>query len=349
MTLQHPDGALPGAPTTTAQDVGVPPADGEMRDLFHRTDWAATPFGPVETWPPNLQLPRRRLPVLALPHAHLLGAGPAHALQRRLPQPARREQAPAGVGPFGAGRVARGLGCHRTDARGSREWWPGDLGRGRAARRRPQRLPRGGLLHVVLRRRPRRHRRGGRHPQRGHRDVGQGAGRASSRCVHSTSRHPGGRRGSRGRAPSLPRGAPLGQPRPPRERPPVGRPERPGAGGRRRRRSDGPRRARRRAGPRRAHRSPADDREPPPAVGSDAPALRRGVRLARGHGPERHPAPRRGAPPDGGPDRARQSPSPTSSRTSATSCARPSRSSLARCRTPSPTAGSTPSSASDSS
>lgn len=54
MTLQHPDRALPGAPTTTAQDVGVPAADGEMRELFHRTDWAATPFGPVESWPPNL-------------------------------------------------------------------------------------------------------------------------------------------------------------------------------------------------------------------------------------------------------------------------------------------------------
>ena len=59
-------------------------------------------------------------------------------------------------------------------------------------------------------------------------------------------------------------------------------------------------------GRRRAHRAPAADREPPSAVGPDAPGLRRDVRLPRRHGPERHPAPRGGAPPDRGPDRARR-------------------------------------------
>ena len=56
MTPQHPEGDLSGAPTTAAQDVGRPTArQGEMLDLFHRTDWSSTSLGPVESWPPNLR------------------------------------------------------------------------------------------------------------------------------------------------------------------------------------------------------------------------------------------------------------------------------------------------------
>ncbi|NUR17181.1 MAG: response regulator [Dermatophilaceae bacterium] len=37
-------------------DLGVPaPRSVEMQELFARTDWSATPLGPVETWPDNLR------------------------------------------------------------------------------------------------------------------------------------------------------------------------------------------------------------------------------------------------------------------------------------------------------
>jgi len=55
VTPQHPEGDLSGAPTSAAQDVGLPTArQGEMLDLFHRTDWSSTPFGPVESWTSDL-------------------------------------------------------------------------------------------------------------------------------------------------------------------------------------------------------------------------------------------------------------------------------------------------------
>ena len=244
-----------------------------MLDLFHRTDWSSTPFGPVESWPPNLRFLVDVCLSSALPHARLLGAGAAHALQRRLPRPARREQAPSGVGLSRTRGLARGLGRHRTHARGRREWWAGDVGRGRAARRRPQRPPRGGLLHVVLRRRPRRHR-------RGHLASSTSPPRRRPRCWPSA-------------GPTCPPDFSPPWPTPRMRRTCVAAastccaptttttsrvtcrwaaPGEPGAGRRRRRGSHGPRRARRRAGRRRAHRAPAADREPPPAVGPDAPA-----------------------------------------------------------------------------
>ena len=56
MTPHHPEGALPGAPTTNASSLGVPSSPTSMRDLFLRTDWSATPLGPVETWPASLRI-----------------------------------------------------------------------------------------------------------------------------------------------------------------------------------------------------------------------------------------------------------------------------------------------------
>ena len=54
MTPHHPEGALFGAPMTNPH--GVPPRQGEMLALFRRTDWSATPLGPVETWPASLRI-----------------------------------------------------------------------------------------------------------------------------------------------------------------------------------------------------------------------------------------------------------------------------------------------------
>ncbi|KRF49039.1 hypothetical protein ASH01_05165 [Terrabacter sp. Soil811] len=56
MTPHHPEGALPGAPTTNASSLGVPSSPTSMRDLFLRTVWSATSLGPVESWPANLRI-----------------------------------------------------------------------------------------------------------------------------------------------------------------------------------------------------------------------------------------------------------------------------------------------------
>jgi len=54
VTPHRPEGdAVPGAPST---DLGIPaPPSNETQDLFARTDWSATPLGPVELWPANLR------------------------------------------------------------------------------------------------------------------------------------------------------------------------------------------------------------------------------------------------------------------------------------------------------
>ena len=56
MTPHHPEGGLPGAPTTNASSGGVPSSPTGMRDLFLRTDWSATSLGPVESWQANLRV-----------------------------------------------------------------------------------------------------------------------------------------------------------------------------------------------------------------------------------------------------------------------------------------------------
>ncbi len=56
MTPQHPEGDLSGAPTSAAQDAGLTTTrQGEMLDLFRRTDWSSTPLGPTESWPSDLR------------------------------------------------------------------------------------------------------------------------------------------------------------------------------------------------------------------------------------------------------------------------------------------------------
>jgi len=56
VTPHHPEGDLPGASTMNPLDLGVPSRQGEMLDLFRRTDWSATPLGAVESWPHSLRI-----------------------------------------------------------------------------------------------------------------------------------------------------------------------------------------------------------------------------------------------------------------------------------------------------
>src|SRR4051812_11158353 len=51
VTPHSPEASLSGA----ARLESVPTATSEMQDLFARTDWSATPLGPVESWPANLR------------------------------------------------------------------------------------------------------------------------------------------------------------------------------------------------------------------------------------------------------------------------------------------------------
>ena len=75
----------------------------------------------------------RHLPVVALPHPALVGAGARDDLQRRLPPDARRASTRGPGGP-GSGGVDRDLGRHRADARaGDGRGWRHLVGR-RAAR-----------------------------------------------------------------------------------------------------------------------------------------------------------------------------------------------------------------------
>ena len=295
MTLQHPDGDPPAPSTTTAQDVGVPAADGEMRELFAPHRLGVDPARPGRELAPQPAHHRRHLPVVALPHAHLLGAGPAHDLQRRLPQMLGAEQAPAGVGPSGARRVARGLGRHRADVRGSRRMVarrPGSRtscssSTATATSRRPtSRGPTApstttpgavvGILNVATE------------------TTGQGAGRASGRCVRSTS-------SPRWPTPRIPRTCAVAPstcsartPTTTSERPPVGC-----ARATRCRRPSTTKVATVHVVPvvepglARAHGPPAATENPRRPWDADAPGLRRAVRLARRHGPERDPPPRR--------------------------------------------------------
>ena len=122
---------------------------------------------------------REHLPLLALPHAAVVGPRAADGLQRRLPADAR-QQAPTRLRCARTRGVAGDLARHRADAPpGGDRWW-GDVVERPAAGPRPQRLPRGVLLHLLLQpdRRPGR-RRGGRVLCRD-RDDGPGAGRASA-------------------------------------------------------------------------------------------------------------------------------------------------------------------------
>ena len=188
-----------------------------MLDLFHRTDWSSTPLGPVESWPPNLRFLvdvclSSRFPMLICwgPDLLMLYNDGYRALLGSSKHPQAwgrpvREVWPEVwdvIGPMLAG-VANG---------GPATWVEDEL----LVVDRNGYLEEAyftwsyGAVHDE-------HRRGHRHPQRRHRDVGQGAGRASSRRVRPTSRHLGRRRGCGGRASPLPRRAPLGQPRPPRE------------------------------------------------------------------------------------------------------------------------------------
>jgi len=53
VTPHQPEGDLLG---TTVNSQHLHSRQGEMLDLFRRTDWSATHFGPVEAWPANLRM-----------------------------------------------------------------------------------------------------------------------------------------------------------------------------------------------------------------------------------------------------------------------------------------------------
>jgi len=56
VTPHHPEGSPPGAPAPSPSSLGAPSSPSGMRELFLGTDWSATPLGPVEAWPTNLQV-----------------------------------------------------------------------------------------------------------------------------------------------------------------------------------------------------------------------------------------------------------------------------------------------------
>ena len=127
---------------------------------------------------------------LPLPHVRVLGAGAHQDLQRRLPAD-HRPQAPVGAGPAGPRGLAGDLERHRA-ARGPRPRRRPDLLRRPDAVHGAQRVPRGGLLHVLLQPRARRIGRRRRHVLRLHRDDGAraSANGACGRCATSPSPPP---------------------------------------------------------------------------------------------------------------------------------------------------------------
>ena len=156
VTPHRPDGDLPvdvlAGPLTEASE----PAS-EMQELFALTDWSATPLGPgARPGPPGCATSstpacRRVSPCSSagdLTCCMIYNDG-----YRTMLGESKHPRAWAASGARG---LARGLGRHRTDVRGRPRRRPGDLGRGRDAHRRPIRLHRGGLLHLVVRRHPRR-------------------------------------------------------------------------------------------------------------------------------------------------------------------------------------------------
>ena len=254
---------------------GVPPSEMSRARRAHRLGGRAAGCpGDVAAEPADRG---RHLPVVALPHPPVVGARARHGLQRRLPPHARAEQAPPGTGRSRQGGLDRDLGRHRPDARPGDGRWGSHVVAGPAARARPQRLPRGVLLHVLLQpdhRRVRWGRRGllrrdrddraghrgapARDPRRPRRPHGLGEPRGGPAHRRHRARHQPGRPSRRARrrrparaGPPPPRGRPRGpgsrglgrHPRTPGRPRPPGRQHRaggarPGGRGRRRRRHE---------------------------------------------------------------------------------------------------------------
>ena len=200
------------APAIGEGPLGVP--GGELASPGRRGRLVGRPAGrPADLAAEPAHL-GRHLPVVALPHPALVGTGARDDLQRRLPPDARRVQAPAGPRRPGSGGVDRDLGRHRADARAGDGRGRRHLVGRRAAHPRPQRLPRGVLLHVLLQPDHRRVRRCRGRVLRGHRDDRAGRRRAAARDAGRDGRPDGGaqpvRRGPHGG----------GHPRSQRRRPP---------------------------------------------------------------------------------------------------------------------------------
>ena len=93
------------------------PAPSRRADwsLAGRQDWAATPLGPVESWPQSLRTAAEHRARLDRADVHRLGAGPADALQRRLCRDPRRPR--PRLRPAGARDLGRRLGADRAQCR----------------------------------------------------------------------------------------------------------------------------------------------------------------------------------------------------------------------------------------
>lgn len=98
---------------------------------------------------------RRHLSRVPLPDVRLVGPGPRQRSQRRL-RPAPRPAAPVGAGATGALDLGRDLAGHRPAGGRGHGAGRGDLERSRDARRRAERRPGGGVLHLVVQPRQRR-------------------------------------------------------------------------------------------------------------------------------------------------------------------------------------------------
>ncbi len=152
-------------------------AGGEMGKLIRSMDWSRTPLGPIESWPQSLRTTVELVRGVELPDLARLGSRARPDLQRRLLADLRR-QAPDLDGA-GFQRVL-GVGLAR-DRRGVRARARGRdvVPREPAHVPRPQRLPRGDVLHLLVQPHPRRNRRGRRSLSPGHRDHDQDAERAA--------------------------------------------------------------------------------------------------------------------------------------------------------------------------
>ena len=166
---------------------------GEMGALMRSLDWSATPIGPVEDWPQSLRTSvsiclSSRFPIL-------IWWGPDLVM---LYNDAYRPMLGATKHPRAMGQLAGDLAYYRPDAGGRARHGGRDMVGRSAAPARPQRLPGGVLLYLLLQPDSRRDRRRRRRVLRGHRDHTARAERApaagAARAGGSYRQDPVGRR-----------------------------------------------------------------------------------------------------------------------------------------------------------